>query len=127
MLNIHQTKHYKNLRFLASNHLYKTLKLRFVLKPFSFIFLLEGKTKYHIVWETLDTEEATYIWESEKNLDQLKHRLNEIENIINVVKVQGKIAYLHSDLLKCRRIYHDYSDLIEGFVNWKGELESYLY
>jgi hypothetical protein len=53
--------HHKQLLYLAKRHNHNVLKIRFVLHPFSFVFLLEGKQKYHIVLETLDTKEATYI------------------------------------------------------------------
>ena len=42
------------------------MKIRFVLQPFSFVFLLAGKDHHYIVLETLDTEEATYIWKTGK-------------------------------------------------------------
>lgn len=68
LLNVTDTKHYKHLRFLSSKHFHKTMKLRFVHKPFSFIFLLEGNKNYHIVWEVLDTKEATYVSHIKKRL-----------------------------------------------------------
>ena len=40
LLEIHQTKHYKHLRYLSAIHASGIMKLRFVLKPFSFIFLI---------------------------------------------------------------------------------------
>lgn len=126
LLKIPNSKHYKHLRFLSSKHNHGIMKLRYVHKPFSFIFLIEGDRNYHIVWETLDTEEATYVWHITKDLNILKITLRKIEDIINVIKVQGKTAYLSSNDDPFRRIYHDYSDLVEGFVKWKGELESIL-
>jgi hypothetical protein len=102
------------------------MKLRFVHKPFSFIFLIQGDRNFHIVWETLDTEEATYVWHIDKNLQVLKMTLRKIEDIINVIKVQGKTAYLSSTEDPFRRIYHDYSEFVDGFVKWKGELENIL-
>jgi hypothetical protein len=126
IMKITQTKHYRQLRFLSENHCYRTMKLRFVQKPFSFLFLLEGEKNYHIVWETLDTEEATYIWHAEKNIQALKPALKKVEDIINVIKVQGKTAYINTTNDPFRRIYHDYSDFIDGFVKWKGELENIL-
>ena len=36
-------KHYRHLRYLASKHEGSILKLRFVLNPFSFVFLLSGQ------------------------------------------------------------------------------------
>ncbi len=126
LLTISKTKHYKHLRFLSSKHSHDIIKLRFVHKPFSFIFLIQGDTNYHIVWETLDTEEATYVWHITKDIDELKMTLRKIENIINVIKVKGKTDYILSTEDSFRRIYHDYSDPVDGFVKWKDELESIL-
>lgn len=126
LLTISNTKHYKHLRFLSSKHSHDIMKLRYVHKPFSFIFLIQGDRNYHIVWETLDTKEATYVWHITKDINVLKMTLRKIEDIINVIKVQGKTAYISSTDDAFRRIYHDYSDLVDGFVKWKGELESIL-
>lgn len=126
LLKITNTKHYKHLRFLSSKHSHLIMKLRFIHKPFSFIFLIEGDRNYHLIWETLDTEEATYIWHIEKNLQALKKTLRKIEDIINVIKIQGKTAYINSTEDPFRRIYHDYSEIVDGFAKWKNELESIL-
>ncbi len=126
LLAISNTNHYKHLRYLSSKHSHDIMKLRFVHKPFSFIFLIQGDRNYHIIWETLDTEEATYVWHITKDINVLKMTLRKIEDIINVIKVQGKTAYISSTDDPFRRIYHDYSELVDGFVKWKGELESIL-
>ena len=126
LLTISNTKHYNNLRFLSNLHEHKIVKLRFVQKPFSFIFLLKGVKNYHIVWETLDTEEATYIWHVNKNIDALKMAYAKIEDIINTIKVQGKIAYISGNTDDFRRLYHDYSNIKDGFLTWKAELESFI-
>jgi len=126
LLTISDTKHYKHLRFLSSKHSHSIMKLRFIHKPFSFVFLIEGERNYHIVWETLDTEEATYVWHITKDVNVLKMTLRKIESIINVIKVHGKTAYISLTEDPFRRIYHDYSELVEGFVKWKGDLENIL-
>ena len=126
LLNISNTKHYKHLRFLSSKHLHNIMKLRFIHKPFSFIFLIQGDRNYHIIWETLDTEEATYVWHITKDLNVLKLTLQKLEDIFKVIKVQGKTAYINTADEPFRRIYHDYSELVDGFVKWKGELENIL-
>ena len=126
ILSVSDSIHYRHLRFLSEHHAYDIMKLRFVLKPFSFIFLLRGDRHHHIVWETLDTEEATYIWHVTGDIEELKRTLRKVEDIVNVVKVQGKTAYIHAGDEGFRRIYHDYSALVDGFVKWKGELESVL-
>ena len=127
LLKISNKKHYKHLRFLSSKHSQDLMKLRFVLKPLSFIFLIEGDRNYHVVWETLDTEEATYVWHNNnKDINLLKPTLQKIEDIINLMKVQGKATYLSSTEDEFRRIYHDYSNDVNGFINWKEELEGIL-
>jgi len=126
LVQITDTKHYHHLRWLSARHAYGVMPLRFVLKPFSFLFLLEGPINYHIVWETLDTEEATYVWPVEKDAVKLKLTLEKIEGIIQLVKVQGKTAYISSDDQAYRRIFHRYKDDVKRFVIWKGELESGL-
>jgi hypothetical protein len=126
IIGIKNAKHYKHLRYLSSIHAHDTMKLRFVLKPLSFIFLVKGNKRFHFVWETLDSEEATWIWHSGNNREELKRTLSKIEDILNVVKIQGKTAYINSNDDMFRRIIHDYSDVTEGFIKWKFELDSVL-
>lgn len=61
-----QYKHSQHIQYLADKHENQVMKIRFVLNPFSFVFLLTGEQSYFIVLETLDTEEATYIWHTPK-------------------------------------------------------------
>ena len=102
------------------------MRLRIVSKPFSYIFLIEGQKNYHFIWETLDTKEATYIWHIEKRLDILKSKLLELNSIIGLIKVEGKISYINSNEDQLTRIYHDYSELVDGFAKWRTELENIL-
>ncbi|GGG94702.1 hypothetical protein [Pedobacter zeae] len=74
-LKVSNSKHYKHLRFLSSKHACEVMKLRFTQNPFSFFFLIQSESNYHIVWETLNTAEATYIWSIEKDPDVLKLKL----------------------------------------------------
>jgi len=126
LLKIVNTKHYKHLRYLSSKHSHDIMKLRFVHEPFSFIFLITGVENYYIIWETLDTQEATYVWQITKNIKQLKMTILKIEEIICKIKVQGKMPYLKSREDSLIRVFHDYSDNVGGFVKWKGEIESKL-
>ena len=126
ILAVKNSKHYHHLKFLASKHLSSILKIRFILDPFSFIFLLQGDSKYHIVWETLNSEEATYIWYFEKNLEALRKGLKEIEEILNEIKATTKQSYLKKEHSNFNRIIHDYTDNQKGFAQWKAELEVLL-
>ena len=55
-----QYKHSEHIQYLADRHENQVMKIRFVVNPFSFVFLLAGEQSYFVVLETLDTEEATY-------------------------------------------------------------------
>lgn len=126
ILSVKDSKHYHHLKYLAAQHLSSVLKIRFVLHPFSFLFLLQGEKKYHIVWETLNSEEATYIWHFEKTMDALRNGLSEIEGVLNEIRNSGKQDYLNRDHPNFSRIIHDYSAAQRGFVVWKSFLEQRL-
>lgn len=119
-------KHYRHLVYLSQKHENSILKLRFVLSPFSFVFLLSGRQQYHIVWETLDTEEATYIWHVDKNISALKNRLKQIDLDLGVIRSKGRQHYMGIQTENFCRIVHDYSVDRKGFVLWKDLLEEML-
>lgn len=118
-----QYKHSRHIQFLAERHERNVMKLRFVLQPFSFVFLLVGEQNYHIILETLDTEEATYIWHTEKNKSVLIDTIKLIDKELNIIREKGRQAYLETNPKNFSRIVHDYSDNNKGFTIWKGLLE----
>jgi len=126
LLQNENVRHFRQLRYLAMNHDRKTLKLRFVLNPFSFVFLLTGIEQYHIVLETLDTEEATYIWHIDKNKNVLSQRLQAIDLDLNSIRNNGRQVFLQSQPKNFSRLIHDYSDKRKGFIIWKDLLEERL-
>lgn len=126
ILNVKNSKHYHQLKYRSSLHLSSLLKIRFVLNPFSFLFLLVGDKKYHIIWETLNSEEATYIWHFEKSIDALRQGLKEIETVLNEIKATSKMDYLRAEHDNFSRVIHDYADVKSGFTAWKGMLEQKL-
>lgn len=119
-------KHYRQLVYLSQKHESTVLKLRFVLSPFSFVFLIAGYRQYHIVWETLDSEEATYIWHLEKNIQALKRKLLQIDRDIGHIRTQGRHSYIEGLPESFTRIIHDYTNNLKGFVIWKDLLEEKL-
>ena len=119
-------RHYRQIKYLADKHASNILKLRFVLSPFSFVFLLPGTEQFHIVMETLDTEEASYIWLIEKDLNALRNKLIEIDLSINIIRNEGRQVFLESQPQNFTRILHDYSDERKGFIIWKDLLEEIL-
>ena len=127
VLKQNQFKHHKQLRHLALNHASTLLKLRFVLSPFSFVFLLEGAEQFHIVLETLDTEEATYLWHFDKNREVLNAKLNEIDSHLNIIRNKGRQFFLDTQPMGFSKIQHDYSsDNFKGFILWKDMLEEQI-
>ncbi len=126
ILKNRQVKHYRQLKYLASRHERNILKLRFVLSPFSFVFLIAGNECYHLVLETLDTEEATYIWHIKKDISLLKNQLVEIDRAIETIRNKGRQFFLEQEPVEFSRILHDYSDERKGFVIWKDQLEEQI-
>jgi superfamily II DNA or RNA helicase len=126
LLNDQKIKHYRQLKYLASKHEKNILKLRFVLTPFSFIFLLSGNEQYHLIMETLNTEEATYIWHFDKNVYELRNRLKEVDHNLNQIRNEGRQSFLENKPLNFDRLLHDYSDERKGFIVWKDQLEEQL-
>lgn len=119
-------RHYRQIKYLADKHASNILKLRFVLSPFSFVFLLSGTEQFHIAMETLDTEEASYIWHIEKDLTALRNKLIEIDISINIIRNEGRQVFLESQPQNFTRILHDYTDERKGFIIWKDLLEEIL-
>ena len=126
ILNQKDVKHYQQLRYLADKHSRSVLKIRFVLMPFSFVFLLDGEKQYHIIWETLDTEEATFVWHVEKNKAVLKVRLGQIDKDLGFIRNKGPQAFTETNPENFSRIIHDYTDPLKGFILWKDQLEERL-
>ena len=118
--------HYRQLRYLAEKHQSNILKIRFVLNPFSFVFLLSGEEQYHLVLETLDTKEATYIWHIEKDKQELRNQLKRIDQQLSLIRNEGRQAFLESQPMNFSRILHDYSDEQKGFILWKDLLKEGL-
>lgn len=119
-------KHQKHLLYLAEHHEGTIRKIRFVLNPFSFVFLLAGKTGFHIVLETLNTEEATYIWHFDNDKQSLPDKLKQIDSYLNTIRNNGRQAFIENSPDNFSRILHDYSAARKGFVIWKGLIEEKL-
>ncbi len=119
-------RHKRNLQYLADLHEKTILKLRFVLSPFSFVFLLKGKINYHIILETLDTEEATYMWYFDADKRGLPVMLKLIDEDLNRIRNKGRQSFLENAPVNFSRVHHDYSDDRKGFVIWKDSLEERL-
>lgn len=121
-----QYKHSQHIQYLADRHENLVMKIRFVLNPFSFVFLLESLQSYFIVLETLDTEEATYIWRTPKSKSTLIDEIKQIDKQLNIIREKGRQPFLERSPENFAKIIHDYSDKQKGFVLWKSALEEMI-
>lgn len=121
-----QYKHSQHIQYLANRHENQVMKIRFVLSPFSFVFLLAGEHNYFIVLETLDTEEATYVWHTSKNKASLIEEVKQIDNQLSIIREKGRQAFLENSPDNFTRILHDYSDNKKGFIIWKSAIEEFI-
>ena len=76
--------------------------------------------------ETLDTEEATYLWHIEKNKQALISKVKEIDQQLNIIRNKGRQAFLETNPESFSRILHDYSDKKKGFIIWKDLFEEQI-
>lgn len=119
-------KHRKHLQYLANHHERTILKIRFVLNPFSFVFLLAGKKGFHIVLETLNTEEATYIWHFDNDKQSLPDKLKKVDNYLNNIRNNGRQVFIENPPDNFSRILHGYTVDRKGFIIWKDLIEERL-
>ena len=123
LLRWKNVKHFYQLKYLAQRHDVNVMRIRFVLTPFSFVFLITGEKQYHVILETLDTEEATYTWHLNKDSEDFHQQLQIIDKAITQLMSGGRQMYWDSNPENFSRIVHDYSSPKKGFVSWKGMIE----
>lgn len=56
----------------------------------------------------------------------LKQILSNIDSTIKLIKSEGKHEYINQKEENFNRVYHYYSDLENGFKNWKSEIEKII-
>ena len=91
------------------------------------MFLLAGKNGFHIVLETLNTEEASYIWHFDNNKQKLPKNLMQVDSDLNDIKNNGRQFFIEKQPINFSKILHDYSADRKGFVVWKNLLEERLF
>jgi len=126
VLAIRDSKHHRQLDYLASKHLDDLSGLRFTTDPVSFLFLLEGLNRYFLVLEVYDQKLATYLWAVEKSREAVEHKLPELEPLMKLFREGNRLDYRISQPDGFSRIDHDYSDPEKGFDVWKSTLDQVL-
>jgi hypothetical protein len=118
-----KSKHYLPLKYLAGKHKANVFKLRFAVKPFSFLFLVEGVVKDYFVLETYDESLATYVWATEKDITSIKSKFKELEGLMSAFEETNRQKYISSKPEGFFRIIHDYTNDVDGFNRWKDKLD----
>ncbi|MEY5041755.1 MAG: hypothetical protein RLZZ414_1303, partial [Bacteroidota bacterium] len=99
--------HAQQVQFLASLHQNEIIKIRCMFQPFSFVFLIKGQHHYFVVLETLDTEEATYLFQLSNNISQ---DLILTDKHLHKIKNKGRQEFLKNEPDNFIRIFHDYKE-----------------
>ena len=76
-----------------------------------------------MILETLDTEEATYMWHSPKNKVSLIEEVKQIDNQLHIIREKGRQYFLENSPDNFTRILHDYSANKKGFILCKSAIE----
>lgn len=122
-----KSKHYHHLRHLSSLHDTSGFRLRMTGKPISFIFSIRGALDYHLVWETYETEEATYIWKLQGPDSQSRQKaMTELLEKVKWLRARNKMKYIQSKPPNFKRIEHDYSQENNALDKWKTMLSEYI-
>ena len=112
--------HAQQVQFLASLHQNEIIKIRCMFQPFSFVFLIKGQHHYFVVLETLDTEEATYLFQLSNNISQ---DLILTDKHLHKIKNKGRQEFLKNEPDNFIRIFHDYKESQNGFEKWKKTIQ----
>ena len=134
IIKIKDVKNKKQLEYLAGLKQDENYQLRFTLKPlFGFLFYVEGHNGNHFCWELLNSH-ATYIWSFDSKYAFFEI-LNEIDNIINYIRINGRKKYKEFHFKPPEKNKFLFSTLYhkkkltknkDGFVEWKNDLEKII-
>jgi hypothetical protein len=124
LIHLGNYKHAKYLEYLSEMHDYSHTRLKRVIQPWSYLFLITEKDKRFWVWETLDSEEATYLWNIGE--EDVETSFNKIEVTLSSIASIGKKKYLQEGEYQPERIRHNYTDIDNGFELWKRDIEAHI-
>lgn len=119
--------HHHNISYLSKKHGRSVFHLRFIPRPFSFLFLLIGEKNYHFVLESLDFKLATYIWHIPKSIFKLKEEYHKLKILIQSFDHSNRNNYIRLKIKNFDRVIHDYRDKESGFMKWKENLDKLIF
>jgi hypothetical protein len=130
-----EVRNKKHLAYLAAQKQSDKYKIRYTIHPqFGFLFMAEGETCNHFIWELLNSH-ATYVWSIDKKAINLDLQIQKINHAINLVRNYGRDYYKrsyrenqHDPNLVFAQIKHNEigSDFVDAFPKWKAQLNEQL-
>lgn len=93
---------------------------------FSFIFTIEKNNKYYLVWESTETDKATYIFRFHTE-ESLNEGSKSLQSYIMSKKIKNKRQRLRIkqiDLVQLLNYYSNLNHTIEGFQDWVIKLNN---
>lgn len=118
--------HLQKLKYLLKHHAYNVMKLRYISRFLSIVFLIEKESKYYLVWESLRIRKASDIWTLPKDANQIDLAMQDIPKIIQSMNINGKKS-LPDDLSEnFTRIEYNYSNLLNSFDLWHNDFNYFL-
>jgi FtsZ-binding cell division protein ZapB len=116
-----KAKHALELNYLAERHRNPEMKLHFLKEAMSFLFLVEGRNRFHLVLEVYDKTFATYIWHCGKDGKSLEATVNAVKGDAGMLASGNRQAYKSGkSQADFKAIQHRYEgDRNQNFENWK--------
>lgn len=120
-----RAKHALELNYLAERHLEGRMKLHFLKEAMSFLFLVEGINRFHLVLEVYDMAFATYIWHCPRDHQSLEAKIKEVLGDAGMLSSGRRQEYKGSRKgAEFKAINHCYEgDPKRNFEDWKWEFE----
>lgn len=114
-------KHALELNYLAERHRNPEMKLHFLKEAMSFLFLVEGRNRFHLVLEVYDKTFATYIWHCSKDSKSLEATVNAVKGDAGMLASGNRQAYKSGkSQADFKAIQHRYEgERNQNFENWK--------
>ncbi len=118
-------KHAMELNYLAERHRNPEMKLHFLKEAMSFLFLVEGRNRFHLVLEVYDKTFATYIWHCSKDSKSLEATVNAVKGDAGMLASGNRQAYKSGkSQTDFKAIQHRYEgDRNQNFENWKQSFD----
>ena len=118
--------HLQKIKYFLKHHAYKVMKIRYIARFLSIVFLIEKESKYYLVWESLKVRKASDIWTLPKDANQVDMAMQDIPKIIHSMNINGKKSLPDGLSENFTRIEYNYSNLLNSFDLWQNDFNYFV-